>query len=126
MQRESSRAVRTPISDTADTHVAARIRARRIELGLSLQQVADAIGVTYEQVHKYETGQSRIMLERLWDLAQALDVPIGYFYLGLPGVGEASEPPGGPLTAGLIRSVANIKNRREQEAFCAVIRELAR
>lgn len=68
-----------------DIHVGQRLRQRRWMLGLTQQQVGDRVGIKFQQVQKYETGQNRVSASRLWDLAKALDVPVGYFYDGLGG-----------------------------------------
>src|SRR5947199_6467929 len=66
-----------------DDHVGARIRERRIMLGLSQQQLAQLIGVTYQQAHKYERGLNRISAGRLYDIAQVLSAPVSWFFEGL-------------------------------------------
>jgi transcriptional regulator with XRE-family HTH domain len=66
-----------------DHHVGLRLRAKRIELGLSQTRVANAIGVTNQQVQKYENGKNRIPAGRLWELAKYFKVPINYFFEGL-------------------------------------------
>ena len=66
-----------------DKHVGNRIRERRIMLGLSQQQMADMIGVTYQQAHKYERGINRISAGRLYEITQVLYVPISYFFEGI-------------------------------------------
>src|SRR5205085_8748185 len=66
-----------------DRHVGARVRERRIMLGLTQQQLADLIGVTYQQAHKYERGINRVSAGRLYEIAQVLSVPVGYFFDGL-------------------------------------------
>ena len=63
-----------------DHYVSLRIRQRRIMLGLTQQQMAELIGVTYQQAHKYETGINRISAGRLYQIAQALGVDISYFF----------------------------------------------
>ena len=63
-----------------DDHVGGRIRERRIMLGLTQQQLAEMIGVTYQQAHKYERGINRVSAGRLFEIARALSAPIGYFY----------------------------------------------
>jgi transcriptional regulator with XRE-family HTH domain len=63
-----------------DRRVGARLRERRIMLGLSQQQLADLIGVTLQQAYKYEKGINRVTSGRLYKIAQALDVDIGYFF----------------------------------------------
>jgi len=69
-----------------DRHVGARIRERRIVLGLSQHQMADLIGVTYQQAHKYESGINRVSAGRLFEIARVLKVPGGYFFEQLEGV----------------------------------------
>jgi transcriptional regulator with XRE-family HTH domain len=66
-----------------DDHLGQRLRQRRWMLGLTQTQVGDRVGIKFQQIQKYETGQNRISAARLWDLAQALDVPVSYFYDGL-------------------------------------------
>src|SRR5579885_3142608 len=68
---------------TIDRHVGARIRERRVMLGLSQQQLAELIGVTYQQAHKYERGLNRISAGRLYEIAQVLTVPVSWFFEGL-------------------------------------------
>src|SRR5438270_8920735 len=66
-----------------DRHVGLRIRMRRKELGLSQERLADAVGLTFQQIQKYERAANRVSASKLWELAQALGVGIGYFYDGL-------------------------------------------
>src|SRR5881392_1278104 len=66
-----------------DRHVGARVRERRIMLGLTQQQLADLIGVTYQQAHKYERGINRVSAGRLFEVARVLSVPVSYFYEGI-------------------------------------------
>src|ERR1700681_49195 len=68
-----------------DNHVGGRIRDRRIMLGLTQQQLADLIGVTYQQAHKYERGINRVSAGRLFQIARALSVPVGTFFEGIEG-----------------------------------------
>ena len=63
-----------------DQHVGARLRLRRTVLGLSQEKAAEALGVTFQQLHKYETGQNRISASRLHAVAKLLDVAIPFFY----------------------------------------------
>src|SRR5712672_4585083 len=66
-----------------DDHVGGRIRERRIMLGLTQQQLADMIGVTYQQAHKYERGINRVSAGRLFEKLRLLNAPITYFFEGL-------------------------------------------
>ena len=87
-----SRASAKRVQDV-DRHVGARMRERRIMLGLTQQQLAELIGVTYQQAHKYEKGINRIAAGRLSSIAQALGVEVGYFYDGLTSTPGPSRPP---------------------------------
>jgi transcriptional regulator with XRE-family HTH domain len=66
-----------------DRHVGLRIRLRRKELGVSQEKLAIALGITFQQVQKYERGANRISASKLWETARALSVPVAYFYDGL-------------------------------------------
>ena len=113
-----------PRAEDIDRHVGARLRARRIALGLSQQQVADLVGITYQQAHKYETGANRVSAGRLHQLARALGVDVGYFFEGL-GSGEPARPTAGQrLMLELARSFA-VLPRRQQEALAEMARALA-
>ncbi|MGH7185694.1 MAG: helix-turn-helix domain-containing protein [Pseudomonadota bacterium] len=63
-----------------DIHVGSRVRLRRTLLGMSQEKLGEAIGLTFQQVQKYERGANRIGSSRLFDLARVLDVPISYFF----------------------------------------------
>jgi transcriptional regulator with XRE-family HTH domain len=67
-----------------DVHVGARVRLRRTLLGMSQEKLGEALGLTFQQVQKYERGVNRIGASRLFDLARVLDVPIGFFFDDLP------------------------------------------
>lgn len=77
-----------------DSHVGARVRIRRKMLGMSQQQLADALGLTFQQVQKYERGANRISASKLYGVAKALQVPVAFFFDGLAdtvGDGEIDE-----------------------------------
>ena len=71
------------MGDDIDLHLGKRLRRRRRLLGLTQQQVAEGVGIRFQQIQKYECGANRISAARLWQLAQVLDVPVNYFYDGL-------------------------------------------
>jgi transcriptional regulator with XRE-family HTH domain len=77
-----------------DRHVGRQLRARRLALGLTQQQLARLIGVTYQQLQKYETGANRLTAERLLAVARALDVAVDYFFDRLDGRPPAPEARG--------------------------------
>lgn len=66
-----------------DVHVGLRLRQRRWLQGMTQQQLADAVGIRFQQIQKYETGANRVSASRLWDIAAALDVPVAFFFEGL-------------------------------------------
>lgn len=77
-----------------DVHVGTRVRLRRTLLGMSQERLGDALGLTFQQVQKYERGANRIGASRLHDLAKALQVPIGFFFDDLPdSADQATAPP---------------------------------
>src|SRR5246127_5649896 len=63
-----------------DVHVGSRVRLRRTLLGMSQEKLGEAIGLTFQQVQKYERGANRIGASRLFDLSRVLDVPVEYFF----------------------------------------------
>jgi transcriptional regulator with XRE-family HTH domain len=66
-----------------DRHVGLRIRMRRKELGISQERLAEALGLTFQQVQKYERAANRVSASKLWQVARALHTTVGYFYDGL-------------------------------------------
>lgn len=70
--------------DPIDVHVGSRVRLRRTLLGFSQDKLAQALGLTFQQVQKYERGTNRIGASRLFQIAQILDVPASYFFLEMP------------------------------------------
>jgi len=108
-----------------DRHVGARIRERRIMLGLTQQQIADMIGVTYQQAHKYERAINRISAGRLFEIAQVLGVPVNYFFAGLEQDSDRSVSPRERMCLELARNFAQIPNERHQEALSQLARVLA-
>ena len=75
-----------------DVHVGARLRQRRTLLGMTQTNLSDAIGVSYQQMQKYERGGNRISASRLFDLSRVLDVPVEYFFDDMPNAVAASSP----------------------------------
>ena len=108
-----------------DDHVGGRIRERRIMLGLTQQQLAEMIGVTYQQAHKYERGINRVSAGRLYEIAQVLSVPVGYFFDGLEGQNARAISPRERMCLELARNFAQIPNEKHQEALSQLARVLA-
>ncbi len=87
--------------DPVDVHVGMRLRIRRVILGLGQHQLGAAVGVSFQQIQKYERGHNRVSASRLFDLADALAVPIDYFFRDLSadaaGRPQAEAPATPPL-----------------------------
>lgn len=83
------------VAGSTDVHIGSRIRLRRTLMGLSQESLGEALGVTFQQVQKYERGVNRVSASRLFELAQVLDVPVGFFYDGQPQVELSKEEPTG-------------------------------
>lgn len=108
-----------------DRHVGGRIRQRRTMLGVSQQQLAQAIGVTYQQQHKYERGLNRISAGRLFEIAEALAAPVAWFFDDM----EAGQPSSElsqrqRMCLELARNFAAIDNEKQQEALSQMARSL--
>lgn len=92
-----------PLPDPIDVSIGSRLRLRRLAMGFSQEMLAHALGITFQQIQKYERGTNRIFASRLFHLARVLRVPVAYFYQGLSEGGaaeeaaEAAEPGGGTL-----------------------------
>ncbi len=76
------------VRDT-DVHIGRRLRQARLSRGLSQDMLGKRLGITYQQIQKYESGANRIGGSRLWDMCRLLDVPVGYFFEGLAREEEA-------------------------------------
>jgi len=66
-----------------DVHVGKRVRHRRWLIGMTQQQLAEKVGIKFQQIQKYETGANRVSASRLWDIADTLEVPVSFFFDGL-------------------------------------------
>lgn len=111
---------------SVDRHVGNRIRERRVMMGLSQQQLARMIGVTYQQAHKYERGSNRISAGRLFSIAQALAIDPAWFFDGLPTPGGADEVPARQRRLlDLMRNFSLIEDEKQQQAISNMARSLA-
>jgi transcriptional regulator with XRE-family HTH domain len=108
-----------------DDYVGMRIRERRIMLGLTQQALAELMGVTYQQAHKYERGINRVSAGRLYEIARELSAPIEYFYEGF-GNGKRHPPLSHHrMLLDMLRHFGEIQNERHQEALSQLTRTLA-
>jgi transcriptional regulator with XRE-family HTH domain len=117
--------VRRPRAQDIDRHIGSRLRQKRVLHGLTQQGLADLIGVTYQQAHKYENGVNRISAGRLYVIARVLGVDVGYFFEGLQGESVKEQTPQQRVFLDLARNFRNIRARRHQEAICLLTRILA-
>jgi transcriptional regulator with XRE-family HTH domain len=108
-----------------DDHVAVRLHERRIMLGLTLQQLAELVGITYQQAHKYERGINRVSAGRLLEIARVLAVPVGYFYEGIGEKPVRPVPQRERMLLEITRNFADITDERHQQALIALTRALA-
>jgi transcriptional regulator with XRE-family HTH domain len=104
-----------------DLHVGRRLRMRRVALGLSQQRLAERLGVTFQQVQKYERAANRISASTLFALASALRVPVSYFFDGLedPAASDAAGAGGGGMVESLL---VEPHGARLAEAFLSIRR----
>ena len=107
-----------------DRFVGAKMRERRIMLGLTQQQMAELIGVTYQQAHKYEKGINRIAAGRLYTIAHALGVDVSYFFEGMDAEHAFRPTPQQRMLLELARNFINMPSRKHQEAICSLARAL--
>ncbi len=80
-----------------DSHVGQRIRQRRWQLGMTQGELAEHVGVRFQQIQKYEVGTNRVSASRLWDIAEVLEVPVAYFFQGLTEAARNPEMAGADL-----------------------------
>lgn len=119
-----------------DVHVGDRIRRRRRALGISQDKLAEALGLTFQQVQKYERGANRVSASKLYQVARALQAPIPYFFDGLPDpaheghvAGEhpsfAHELPLTPEEREFASNLSRIESRRVRKRLLELVRTLA-
>ena len=129
----SDKHVRARRADGRDAEVGRRVRSRRLECRLSQTELADRIGVTFQQVQKYEKGVNRIGAGRLQRISEALEVPISFFFGSQTGTSSrdqgASESVFGFMqTSGSVRIVKafhKIKSRKARQLLVEMAEELA-
>jgi transcriptional regulator with XRE-family HTH domain len=96
-----------------DAHVGSRVRLRRVLLGMSQERLAEQLGLTFQQVQKYEKGINRIGASRLFDLAHVLGVPVQFFYEKAPPTEGAPVPAVGFADHGAEGYISDFLNSRE-------------
>lgn len=120
-------------ANSVDVHVGSRVRLRRLELGLSQERLAEQLGITFQQVQKYERGTNRIGASRLHQIAIVLEAPITYFFDGVsdrvtPRTGEEStlsQALNDPSTVRLVRAFASITDPHMKQKAVGIIEAIA-
>jgi transcriptional regulator with XRE-family HTH domain len=118
-QPHASRERYSGMKHPVDAHVGKRIRHRRWMVGMTQQQLADKVGIKFQQIQKYETGMNRVSASRLWDISESLGVPISFFFDGLAGA-EAQvkgDMMGDKEAAELVRSYFAIPEQQRRRLF---------
>jgi len=105
-----------------DVHVGKRVRHRRWMVGMTQQQLADKVGIKFQQIQKYETGMNRVSASRLWDISEALSVPVSFFFEGLDARNSSLEEIDGDILADkealmLVRSYYAIPEAQRRRLF---------
>jgi len=105
-----------------DIHVGKRIRHRRWMNGTTQQQLAEAVGIKFQQIQKYETGMNRVSASRLWDISQVLNVPVSFFFEGLDAKPISDDVLPGDILADkealeLLRSYYSIPENQRRRLF---------
>lgn len=122
----------TGVPDPVDVHVGGRIRVRRLLIGMNQETLANALGLTFQQVQKYEGGANRVSASRLAQIADVLGVPISHFFSGLDAARgadakdiEARERMQRPEVIELIRSYYAIRDQRIRHQFLDMVKAVA-
>jgi transcriptional regulator with XRE-family HTH domain len=113
--------------DGIDAHVGERIRKRRTELGLTQEELGAGLGISYQQVQKYETGANRISAGRLFEISTALDIAIAYFFEDFaPGKRDGTIPHGGHNRTAieLVRNFQDIEDESLKSAVASLLKAL--
>lgn len=113
------------MSHPVDVHVGTRIRHRRWMSGTTQQQLAERVGIKFQQIQKYETGMNRVSASRLWDIANVLEVPVSFFFEGManaePVEGDTANMPADIMTdkeaLELLRSYYAIPENQRRRLF---------
>lgn len=124
-----------------DKHVGSRVRMRRMMLSMSQEKLGDALGLTFQQVQKYEKGTNRIGASRLQQISHILQVPVSFFFEGAPHIGESrhgggmSEAPSPAYVSdflstsdglSLTKAFMRIKNNKMRRRIVDLVEQIAR
>ncbi len=122
------------IPNPIDTHVGNRVRMRRLALNMTQEKLGDAIGLTFQQVQKYEKGTNRIGASRLQQIAHVLKVPVTFFFEGAPGHKLTGKAPSGAYVSeflsssdglALTKAFMQIKHAKLRRSIVKMVNEIA-
>ena len=113
---------------SVDNRVGERIRQRRVELGMTQTELAERVNVRFQQVQKYENGLNRVAASRLWQIAQALDVPVNYFFdtIDLPQDPQPLTPSADKRRLRELVDLFSVLPDAQQSAVMSFLRSIAR
>lgn len=116
-----------------DVHIGRKVRERRVALGWSQSDLADRLGISFQQVQKYESGANRISGSRIWDIANVLQTPVSTFFEGLDGAHLPSEAGGSEeertfdrQTLELARAVNRIDDEQVKTQLIRLVKAFAK
>lgn len=115
------------LSRRVDDHVGSRIRLRRTLTGMTQEQLAASLGISYQQIQKYETGANRVSAGRLFEIGQRLGVDVAYFFEGLNATGLPQGMPHGGrnrVAIDLVRNFLEIANEDQRSALANLVKTL--
>ena len=125
------------VPNPIDKHVGSRVRMRRMMLGMSQEKLGDSLGLTFQQVQKYEKGTNRIGASRLQQISLILQVPVSFFFEGAPpppgrpqGMGEAPSPAyvtdflASSDGLSLVRAFVRIENPKLRRRIVELVQEM--
>ena len=108
-----------------DIHVGKRVKEIRTIRGLTQSNVADLLGISFQQLQKYETGANRVSASRMFEIAKLLDVSPSFFFEGIDGENMADIAPMDLETAKIANLLSNIKNEKLKKRLYTLISEIA-
>jgi len=109
-----------------DIHVGKRIKEIRTVRGLTQSNVADHLGISFQQLQKYETGANRVSASRMFELSKLLEITPAFFFEGLEGQSYESMPPLDIETAKIAAALSSIKNKKLKSRINTLINEIVR
>jgi transcriptional regulator with XRE-family HTH domain len=110
------------VPNPIDVHVGGRVRMRRMLIGMSQEKLGEQLGLTFQQVQKYEKGSNRISASRLYRMGEVLGVPVQFFYEELPEIkeGSAAGVTAGAGEAAIMEFLASSEGLQLNKAFSAI------